>query len=88
MSKRKFIIWDPKRGDVPRSSDGGYLTSGLIGVIEADDPVIHPWNVYLTAYPTFEEGSKRPEDLEVHESIAATYSLSQSKGVYQIIRIE
>lgn len=75
----KFIVWDEKIGPVPRSEDGGYMTSGLMGVIEEE-------NVYLKSYAHYPE--KRPTELEVHERCTATFGLSGSKGTYKIIRIE
>lgn len=81
MSDRRFIIWDPKYGEPMRSEDGGYLSSGCMGVIPGSTE-----NPYLSSYGTWTEGRK-PEDLGIHERCRVTYNLSGSKGDYLVIRI-
>jgi hypothetical protein len=82
MTENKaFILWDPKDGDPPREEDGGFRTSGLVGVIGKD-------NVYFKAYAHY-PSEKRPEDLEhVGTRIqGVTFRLSCEKGIYDVYRV-
>lgn len=74
----RFIIWDPKEGEPRRSADGGYVSAGCMGVMTLG-------NIYLTAYGSF--SGRKPADLAVHERCPVTYSLSGTRGEYQVIRI-
>lgn len=77
----QFILWDSKDGN-PRTSDGGWVSGGLVGRVT-------PENVYLRAYGVRPEGSKPYEKLAVGECVAGvTFSLSGSKGTYDVYRIE
>lgn len=76
----RFIIWDPKDGRPTRGDDGTITTSGLVGEITED-------NAFLTAYAEWPT-SKRPRELEVNESILDVgFSLSGSKGRYDVYRV-
>ncbi len=75
-----FILWDPKDGDVPRSADGGYLTSGTLGLLTLG-------NAYLSAYADF-TGDRRAEDLDVHERCPVRFRLSGECGDYTLIRVQ
>ena len=88
---RRYIIWDPRDGNgFPRRDEDGNITSaGLIGVLTED-------NCYLTTYAT---GKRReglveytPVSLDVleendHRPVIADFSLSGSKGTYEIYRV-
>jgi len=80
LSDRRFIVWDPKEGEPMRSEDGGYLSSGCMGVIPGSKD-----NPYLSYYGVWD--GRSPEDLGVHERCRVTYSLSGSRGDYVVIRI-
>jgi hypothetical protein len=45
-------------------------------------------NAYIAAYPRPEPGNKHPHSLEVGESSLCAYSLSGSRGVYRVVRID
>ncbi len=78
---KRFILWDPSDGDPRRGDNSEWLTSGLLGVIDEG-------NVYLTVYPKYPD-ARRPGDLAVNERIQGVeYSLSGSKGSYDVYRIE
>lgn len=81
LSDRRFIVWDPKDGEPRRTEDGGYLSSGCMGVIPGSSE-----NPYLSSYGIWTDG-RSPKDLGVHERCKVTYSLSGSKGDYVLIRI-
>lgn len=77
----KFIIWKQKDG-TPRTSGGGWVSGGLIGLVTAE-------NVYLRVYGVRPEGSKPYEKLSVGECVAGVeFSLSGSKGTYDVYRVE
>ena len=79
-SEKRFILWDPKDGE-PRKQDGEFISDGVLGRVGLD-------NAYIRIYPEFPEGTNRPENLEVGESILeVTYRLSGSKGTYDIYRV-
>lgn len=75
----RFILWDPKDGEVPRGGSGEYLTTGLVGVLT-------PGSLYLGGYPVYLDG-RTYADLDVHERCRARYSLSGSSGEYLVVRI-
>lgn len=81
MTEAKFILWDPRDNFRPREDDDGNVVSdGVLGRMTQD-------NVYLTAYAEYPD-NRRPADLEVGESIkGVTYSLSGSRGVYDVYRV-
>ena len=45
-------------------------------------------NVYICAYPKPIKDNKHPTKLAVGESSLCEYSLSGSKGVYRVVRID
>jgi len=81
MPERKFILWDPKDNFRPREDDEGSITSdGVLGRVTVG-------NVYLTTYGEYPD-ERRPADLKVGDSIKGVkYSLSGSRGVYDIYRV-
>jgi hypothetical protein len=93
--EKKFIIWDPRDEDPPgrgprRDEDGNITSDGLIGRVGED-------NVYLTAYAGYTGRTAKPgedwktrthRDLEVGEWTGADFSLSGSKGHYQVWRVQ
>lgn len=75
-----YIIWDPKDG-APRTEAGEFISDGIIGRVGID-------NAYIKIYPSyFDNEPRRPADLEVGESVTATFSLSGEMGRYQIWRV-
>ena len=77
----KFIIWDSRDGN-PRTKDGGWVSGGLMGELT-------PENIYLRVYAQRPEGSKPFEILEVGECVRGVqYTLSGSKGTYDVYRVE
>ena len=78
-SEPLFILWDPKDGDVPRSSDGDYLTSGTLGRLTLG-------NVYLAAYADY-TGDRHAKDLDVHERCPVRFRLGTECGDYTLIRV-
>lgn len=77
----QFIVWDSKDGN-PRTSGGGWVSSGLIGSVSLD-------NAYLSTYGSRPEGSKPYEKLAVGECVAGVeFSLSGSRGIYDVYRVE
>ena len=77
----RFVLWDKKDGFAPRTDDDGNITSdGVLGRVDE-------WNVYLSTYAQY-PGDKRPHQLEVGERIEnVTFSLSGSKGTYDVYRV-
>lgn len=81
-SEMKFIVWDPKDGRPNRDDDGNINSSGLMGPTTLD-------NVYLSTYGAKPDGSKEYQDLEVGECVRGVkFSLSGSKGIYDIYRVK
>ena len=83
---KKFILWDPRDGYRPTcDEEGNIISAGILGVIERE-------NCYLTIYPEYDGGlplGQMLDDLLVGESIKSVkYSLSGSKGVYDIYRVK
>jgi hypothetical protein len=86
--EKRFILWDRKDGEFPRRSDvevdehmaNLIISEGVLGWITED-------NVYLTTYANY-PGVERPRDLAVGCRISnVQYSLSGSKGVYDLYRV-
>lgn len=79
----KFIIWDPRDGMRPTSDEeGNIIASGAIGRVGPD-------NVYLTTYGARPENAPRYEDLPVGGCVRGVqFSLSGSKGTYDVYRVE
>lgn len=77
MSDKRFILWDPKDGEVRRDGDT-IVSDGILGRMSQHNP-------YLTAYAKWH--GKLPEDLNVGESCLGTWSLSGSRGTYRCYRI-
>lgn len=69
---KEFILWDPRDGKPDLSS------SGLMGVLPEN-------NVYISTYA--HNMGKSPGELEVGQSVEATFNLSGSKGSYLIVRV-
>jgi hypothetical protein len=44
-------------------------------------------NAYISVYPAY-DGEKRPDDLEVGESLSATFRLSGESSTYDIVRVD
>jgi len=94
MQEKKFIIWDPRDEDPPgrgprRDEEGNITSDGLIGRVGEG-------NVYLATYADY-TGAKfagdpdrirRHTDLGVGECTGAYFSLSGSKGWYQVWRVQ
>jgi hypothetical protein len=82
---KKFILWDANDGNPPRDEEGGFLTPGLIGVIDEG-------NVYLRSYahylPSGNKGIVFPAALEVGQFTYSEFNLSGSKGIYQVWRVQ
>jgi len=79
---KRFILWDPKDGEPRRNDDGDIDSDGLTGLIGED-------NVYLTTYASYREGLRNNhKGLKVGEYAIATFSLSGTKGTYQIWRVQ
>lgn len=79
-SEKRFIIWDPRDGQLRRDETGELISDGLIGRVG-------PENVYLTTYGEFPD-ERRPIDLAIGECIRdVKYSLSGSRGTYDIWRV-
>lgn len=83
MSMR-FIIWDPREGDPPRTSDGDFNTSGLIGWLEIN-------NVYLRTYAVWPDGFSADslKALGVGQCVRGVmWRLGDTKGTYDVYRVE
>ena len=78
----KFILWSRREGMQPtRNEEGRIISDGIIGRVTED-------NAYLRAYPEYPD-ERRPWDLPVGFCIEEVkYSLSGSKGTYDIWRVE
>jgi len=77
----KFIIWDSNDGN-PRTPEGTWVSGGVLGELS-------PENVYLRVYARRPEGAQTFESLNVGECVrGVTYTLSGSKGTYDVYRIE
>lgn len=59
--------------------DGGHSTNGILG---GPIPVE---NAYLSAYAVYP--GPHPETLEIGQRTKATFSLSGSKGTYDVVRV-
>lgn len=80
MSKKRFIIWNPRDGAPFRDDEGNITSSGLVGRIGED-------NAFLRAYAGWPD-ERRPGDLEVGQRIEGVkYSLSVTTGHYEIWRV-
>ena len=86
----KYIIWDPRDEQPPgsgprRDSDNNIISDGLIGRVGPD-------NVYIKIYAEYEPNVKRDINrhlqLEAGQYVTATFSLSGSKGRYQVWRVK
>lgn len=80
----KFIIWDPKDNYRPSMDEQGneIVSDGVIGRVG-------PNNVYLTTYARYPKDAKALRELEVGECIkGVVFSLSGSRGVYDIYRVQ
>ena len=82
LDARRFILWSRRDGDRPRLDDDGNIDSdgviGRVGVL----------NCYLTTYAEYPD-ARRPEHLEVGESSPQVrYSLSGSRGFYDVYRVK
>lgn len=76
---KKFIVWDPRDGHVRYDDEGTPISDGVIGRVGED-------NVYLTTYADY-GNNPRHTSLEVGQMTEAVFSLSGSKGYYQIHRV-
>lgn len=87
-SEKRFIIWDKRdamgvgsTGHPRRDDDGNIISDGIVGRVGFA-------NAYMTIYPELPEGAKPPNALEVGECIEGVkYSVSGSRGVYDIYRV-
>jgi len=90
MPEKLFIIWDEKDG-LPRvDEDGNIISDGIIGRVGLNNVYI---NTYATYHRTVYQKGKppynmTPADLEVGEHMLASFSLSGTKGTYQVWRVQ
>lgn len=78
-NRPRFIIWDPADGNPRRGEDGSFISSGVMGLVDER-------SIYLTTYARYRD-DKRPTDLEVGQHVTADFSLSGSRGTYDIYRV-
>jgi hypothetical protein len=75
-----FILWDRRDGAPRRDEDGALVSDGIVGRIGPD-------NVYLSGYAAY-PADTRPLDLDVGGCIPGVgYSLSGSRGTYDVYRV-
>lgn len=80
MSGARFIIWDPADGRPRVGGSGAIVSDGIIGRVG-------PENAYVKIYARYPEGPTH-RDLAVGQHIdGVVFSLSGTKGVYQVWRV-
>lgn len=75
-----YLIVTPG-ADVHRDERGDLNTGGVLGGPVSDR------NAYIAAYPAVHDGHPPIAGLAVGERTQATYSLSGSRGTYDIVRV-
>lgn len=92
--EKKFIIWDAKDGR-PSQNDSGEITSeGIVGIVGEENAFLSiyaQWAVdKFGAISTIRDGVRKfpatHRELGVGDFTWAKFSLSGSKGVYQVWR--
>jgi hypothetical protein len=76
----RYVIVEPG-ADVHRDERGDLNTGGVLGGAIGDR------NAYIAAYPRIHDGHPPISALAVGERTQATYSLSGSRGTYDIVRV-
>jgi hypothetical protein len=76
----RYVIVEPGVA-VTRDERGDLNTGGVLGGAVSDR------NAYIAAYPRIHDGHKPVRELAIGERTQATYSLSGSRGTYDIVRV-
>lgn len=80
-TEKRFILWDYKDGNPPRTDDGGFNTDGIIGRVGLD-------NVYLATYGARPDGAPKYDDLEIGGCVrGVVFRLSGERGEYDVFRV-
>jgi hypothetical protein len=84
--EQKFIIWDAKDGKPRFDEDGNITSDGLIGRVTGNNAYIKIYAEYLDNELTFD--INHTPKLEIGEFTKAKFSLSGTKGYYQVWRVQ
>lgn len=82
-SDKRFVIWDPKDGEIPHDEEGNINTGGVLGGAVGID------NAYIYIYPSIpKDEMRRPATLSLGEQLPVRYSLSGESSAYLIVRVK